>query len=630
MHVLLCWHLSCLARLRIAAMEGLRFSKTAHRSFHDVAYVLTISGDTETLSIEVEHAEDGRRWRSQFGARFIEEITQRTGNHKKFDVFVKMALSALSQESDAVYLDVLTARDLEMLRRHANPQGPPTTSAAGQSDKRYLILTYRAEFDKVHYPLPLQLDERSEEDTLRNMVGRLKSELAEARETVASLKQGSSASAPPSSSQLEEDHRLLQRRHSELAEELGQHRRESEALRSELRGLRAERDRGNHGGSHASAEPELRRLRDTCQRQQAELKSIKDDVRQKALNQKREAEQVTKELRAAKQNADRLQAQVKKLEEERKSLNARLQSGGRAPSAERSRAASRSPSADRSRPASRPPARTVSQPRSRPTSRASSVASSRERTPSPNMAGSRGTRNSSEGRPWAFQRSGSPASGPGARRSERQVHSPGGTISSPYSQAQAGVLHPRRNSSPGNRSRERTPSPGQQRRGATPPRRGASAGPTDSGVAAGSGASAASRRSAFSLREQRTAPISGADLPPVGGARGGMKPSSSRYGGRSASGSDQAEVRRSGSYGANVRHTGGSSTSVGEDFHRPGSLFGLAANLGLGPGSLAGAPAGADAGAAAAALEGGADACDIDARLQALQSFLKQTKTITG
>ena len=49
----------------------------------------------------------------------VEEITQRTGNTKKFDVFVKMLLSALAQESDSVYLDVLTARDLEMLRSSA-------------------------------------------------------------------------------------------------------------------------------------------------------------------------------------------------------------------------------------------------------------------------------------------------------------------------------------------------------------------------------------------------------------------------------------------------------------------------------------------------------------------------------
>jgi len=170
-------------------MEALGFSKKARRDFHGIPYVIAVSGDNESLSIEVEHEEDGRRWRSKFAARFIEEVTQRTGNAKKFDVFVQMLLSALVQESGAVYLDVLTARDLEMLRRHANPQGPPTTSAVGQSDKRYLILTYRAEFDKVHYPLPLPLDERSEEETLRGMVGRLRAELEEAHRMIEDLQQ---------------------------------------------------------------------------------------------------------------------------------------------------------------------------------------------------------------------------------------------------------------------------------------------------------------------------------------------------------------------------------------------------------------------------------------------------------
>merc|ERR1719210_1431430 len=126
-------------------MEALGFSKTVRRTFHDTPYVVSVTGDSESLKIEVEHAEDGKRWRAKFAASFIEEITQRTGNAKKFDIFVRMMLSALAQESDSVYLDVLTARDLEMLRRHANPQGPPTTtSAAAQSDKRYLILTYCA------------------------------------------------------------------------------------------------------------------------------------------------------------------------------------------------------------------------------------------------------------------------------------------------------------------------------------------------------------------------------------------------------------------------------------------------------------------------------------------------------
>lgn len=406
-------------------------------------------------------------------------------------------------------------------------------------------------------------------------------------------------------------------------------------MRSELLGLRAEKERG---GSHSNAEPELRRLRDTCQRQQAELKSMKDDARQKALNQKRESEQTAKELRVAKQSVERLQAQVKKLEEERKALGSKLQNASRAASAERSRPSSRTPSAERSRPpsrpTSRPPARTSSQPRSRPTSRSPSVASSRERTPSPHLAGSRGTRHSSEGRPWAFQRNGSPGPGAAGRRSERQVPSPSSTLTnSPYGRVQA--LPPRRTPSPGQRSRERTPSPGQQRG------RGASAGPGGAAAVAaavaGSGAAAVSRRSAFSLREQRPPPVGMADSPSAAmtGVGRGVKPAvASRYGGvgsgrpSSASRREQ-ESFHTGAHGPNGRQ----GVSSGDDIHRPGSLFGLAANLGLGPGSLAGgtSAAGGEGGISAmAAAEGGADACDIDARLQALQSFLKQTKTITS
>jgi len=610
-------------------MEALRFSKTARRTFHDVPYVLTISGDAETLGMEVEHVEDGRRWRSQFGARFIEEITQRTGNHKKFDVFIKMMLSALAQESDAVYLDVLTARDLEMLRRHANPQGPPTTSTAGQSDKRYLILTYRAEFDKVHYPLPLQLDEQSEEDTLRALVSRLRADLSEAKESIASLRQGSANVAQAVGSKHDEEYRQLQRSHSQMAEELTHQRREADALKAELRSARAERERGG-GGS--SAEPELRRLKETCQSQKAELKSLKDDARQRALNQKRETELTAKDLRAARQNTEKLQSQVRKLEDERRAMGLKLQNATRAASTERSRPSSRTPSADRSRPPSRPASRPPPSQRSRPTSRASSVASSRDRTPSPSQPS--GTRNS-----YAYQqRNGSPNSGPGPGRSERQVHSPGSTLS-PYGHVQATALHPRRTPSPGQRSRDRTPSPGQQRgRGASAGRGGPAA---VAAAVAGSGAAAVGKRSPFSLREQRAAPT-GPDLssPVLAGGSRGVKPvSSSRYGGgggarpgSAARGREQAsEGYQRGSHEADARQAGASGLS--EELHRPGSLFGLAADLGLGPGSLAGGFANApssDMAGAASASEGDADACDIDARLQALQSFLKQTKTITG
>jgi len=42
----------------------------------------------------------------------VEEITTKTGNFKKFAVFVRMLVSALQQKSDSVFVDLLTYHDL--------------------------------------------------------------------------------------------------------------------------------------------------------------------------------------------------------------------------------------------------------------------------------------------------------------------------------------------------------------------------------------------------------------------------------------------------------------------------------------------------------------------------------------
>eukprot|EP00931_Biecheleriopsis_adriatica_P056948 TRINITY_DN3377_c0_g2_i4.p1 TRINITY_DN3377_c0_g2~~TRINITY_DN3377_c0_g2_i4.p1 ORF type:complete len:589 (-),score=117.16 TRINITY_DN3377_c0_g2_i4:122-1888(-) len=588
-------------------MEALGFSRTERRTFHDTEYVLAIAGDTESISIEVEHAEDGRRWRAKFAARFIEEITQRTGNAKKFDVFVRMLLSALAQESDAVYLDVLTARDLEMLRRHANPQGPPTTSTATQSDKRYMILTYRAEFDKVHYPLPLPLDERSEEELLRCMVARLKSELSQAHATISQLEEKACESGASATTAEEERVAKLQRQNAELSDALQAVRKESEQLRTELR-LRTS---GSQPTSHHK-DDEVHRLKSELARSKAEIKSMKDELRQRENAQRRNRDKESLELKSEKQKADRLQAQVRKLEEEKRSLGMRLQAASRGQSAERSRPAARTPSADRCRPPSRPvsgsrqPSRPPSRqpPTRQPSSRASSLASSRERTPSPSsfIAGGRG-------RPSAMGRSGSP----GLREDRREAYSPGATLS-PYRRPSGPPAGGRRTPSPGTRSRERTPSPGSQRGGAVPL-------PSLSGLGSGG----AAPRSSVSLHDRGT----------IGA--GGQKPVSSRYGN---GGSRPSSASR----GAGVRQANAAAVAGGLDAaeghvsaaaapsppHQPGSLFGLAANLGLGPGASPGAAAGGVSSSLGGSSAEDAPACDIDVRLQALQSFLKQTKNISS
>lgn len=577
-------------------MEGLSFSKTARRTFHDVPYSLTISGDNENITIEVEHAEDGRRWRSKFAARFIEEITQRTGNSKKFDIFVRMLLSALAQESDAVYLDVLTARDLEMLRRHANPQGPPTTTTAGQSDKRYLILTYRAEFDKVHYPLPLPMDEQSEEDALRAVISRLKMELADARQFID--QKGSATSLGGASDERAD---ALQRQNADLSDALRVARREVDQMKGELR-LRTS---GVASSSNGNAQ-ELQKLRDAFARQQAETKGCRDEARQQQAAAKAKIDQLTRELRTEKQKGDRLQAQVRKLEDERSRMGAQV----RGPSAERSRPVSRTPSVERPRPGSRPPSRTPSRPSSRPSSRpvsrASSVASSRDRTPSPSSF-LRGQR-SAEEKPWAFRR-------------EPRAPSPNSTLS-PYRNASgSGYGAQRRTPSPGQRAPSgagrRTPSPGTRgARERTPsPARASGAAPPV----------AAPRRSALSLSDR---PPDAAPAPPLN-AR--AKPASSRHGSRpdsaSRAGAPLARVGSAKLHGAPGSRPGSRGPGDQPGGHRPGSLFGLAANLGLGPGSVP--PSGA-VGCSSTSASDDDGACDIDERLQALQAFLKQTKTVAS
>lgn len=58
-----------------------------------------------------------------FTSHYIEEITQKTGNFKKFPVFMKMLLTAVEHSSESVFIDLLTYSDLEVLKsRKSNPQ----------------------------------------------------------------------------------------------------------------------------------------------------------------------------------------------------------------------------------------------------------------------------------------------------------------------------------------------------------------------------------------------------------------------------------------------------------------------------------------------------------------------------
>ena len=130
----------------------------------------------------------------------VEDITAKTGNFKKFDTFVHMLRSALLSSSESVFIDLLTYSDLEALKslRNSSQQhqqkmvqdtngstssftstGPSSSSSslAAGMNKRYLILTYTGEFDRVHYPIPLNFETEPDMMTLQRTCLRLRDEL---------------------------------------------------------------------------------------------------------------------------------------------------------------------------------------------------------------------------------------------------------------------------------------------------------------------------------------------------------------------------------------------------------------------------------------------------------------------
>lgn len=138
-------------------------------------YCIGASIEGDTLGIEVEDIVTNDVWKGTFTPKIIEEITRRTGNFKQFSVFCSMLMSAVEGSSGAVDIDIMTYEDLEVLRKRSkNKNGPGPKQS---QNKRYLILIYTAEFDRIHYPLQLQHEGISENKNVSKTVSRLREDI---------------------------------------------------------------------------------------------------------------------------------------------------------------------------------------------------------------------------------------------------------------------------------------------------------------------------------------------------------------------------------------------------------------------------------------------------------------------
>lgn len=104
--------------------------------------VTTFDSANQRLFIEVEEKLTGELWRGDFQAKYIEEISAKTGAPKKFNTFVKALLTAFKGENPSVvYIDLLTYADLEALKSQRSGSSAQSIQNPANSKKRYFIMT---------------------------------------------------------------------------------------------------------------------------------------------------------------------------------------------------------------------------------------------------------------------------------------------------------------------------------------------------------------------------------------------------------------------------------------------------------------------------------------------------------
>ena len=154
--------------------------------------------------------------------------------------------SAFDNDSHSVTLDLLTSEDLEALRQASGVSTQTAKPEVAQTirSKRYLILTYHGEFDKVHYPMALTLSEIDDVSELKRTIVRLRDELEQMKRS------------PLDHQSLAELERLVMASQSErdaLARELNDYSIENSRLTALVETLKAEnhslRCRGDKPGS---------------------------------------------------------------------------------------------------------------------------------------------------------------------------------------------------------------------------------------------------------------------------------------------------------------------------------------------------------------------------------------------
>ncbi|KAF7696938.1 centrosomal protein CCDC61 [Silurus meridionalis] len=203
--------------------------------FRGVDFAIKVELQDRLLTVEISDIVTADQWSGEFDPAYIEDLTRKTGNFKQFPIFCSMLESAVSKTSESVTLDLLTYSDLELLRnRKAGVVGRPRAQqqSPALSTKRYLILIYTVEFDRIHYPLPLPYIGKPDPATLQREIRALRAELNAIR------MQGDHAVPDQETRRLRAELAVVREEKNALAEALERLRTAGTGSNSGARGLR--------------------------------------------------------------------------------------------------------------------------------------------------------------------------------------------------------------------------------------------------------------------------------------------------------------------------------------------------------------------------------------------------------
>lgn len=86
------------------------------KSFHGVSYVISYEVQESAFLLRLETENSLRNWFGKFSSSYVENVTSKTGNFKRFEVFAKMLAQALSAPTKSLFTDILTSQDLHLLK----------------------------------------------------------------------------------------------------------------------------------------------------------------------------------------------------------------------------------------------------------------------------------------------------------------------------------------------------------------------------------------------------------------------------------------------------------------------------------------------------------------------------------